>query len=116
MRFFIRLVVFAALLAIVAFLTRPGEEKAESMLRTEILSAVVGADIDTAASGADAIVLGLCKLKPNECYELLRSGIETRFDDRALFTRFEFRGLGKRAGCIGAFTTFFCPGGLRDDT
>lgn len=115
MRFAVRLVLLLLIVAVAAFLTRPGEEKAKTMLRTVILAAVAAADIETAASGADAVVLGLCKLKPNECYDLLRSGIETRFTDKSLFTTFEFRGLGKQGFCIGAFTTFLCPGGLRDD-
>ncbi|MCR9113936.1 MAG: hypothetical protein NXH84_11720 [Rhodobacteraceae bacterium] len=45
----------------------------------------------------------------------MRSGVKTRFQDQVLFTTFEFRGLGKQGLCIGAFTTFFCPGGLQAD-
>lgn len=115
MRGLIRLVVLLALIGGVAFLTRPGEAEAERNLRDMIVTAINSADIDAANSGVNAVALGLCKLKPDECYELLRSGVETRFQDQVLFTTFEFRGLGKQGLCIGAFTTFFCPGGLQAD-
>lgn len=116
MRGFIRLVVLVVIIGGIAFVTRPGKASAERTLRGMVLAAVNTADIDTASSGANAVALGLCKLKPDECYQLLRSGIETRFEDQALFTTFEFRGLGKQGLCIGAFTRFFCPGGLQADT
>jgi hypothetical protein len=53
-------------------------------------------------------------MRPSDCYELVRPEIDTVYTDYAVFSRFDIEGLGKEATCYGAFTRFFCPGGLKD--
>jgi hypothetical protein len=108
------LILIFILLAVAAFFTRPDARAAESALREQLLMAVAREDIGAGRGAAGNIALLTCKIRPSECYDLLRSQIEARFTDNYLFTRFEVQGFGKQARCIGAFTTFLCPGGLRD--
>jgi len=108
------LVALMILAAGAAYVTRPGEESAEAALKDQLMQALDREEISPGRGAGANVALGLCKLKPTDCYQLVRAGIETRFTDHTLFTRFDMAGFGKTAQCIGAFTTFHCPGGLRD--
>lgn len=109
------LIVVILLLVAAAFFTRPDARAAESALREHLLRAVAREEIGKSRGAAGNVALITCKIRPNECFDLVRSQLYTVYTDYGLFTRFSVRGFGKRASCIGAFTTFICPGGLRDD-
>lgn len=113
MRFFGFLIVLAGLAAGVAFVTKPGEAAAEAELREQVMTAVARRDLGEGQSTAQNLALAACKLRPNDCYDLLRSGIETTFTDHVLYVQFGLTGFDRQATCYGAFTRFYCPGGLR---
>ena len=113
MRFFGFLVVVLAVLAGVAYVTKPTEAEAEAILREELMTAVAMKELGEGRSTGENLALAACKLSLNDCYDLLRTGIETTFDDKGLFVRFDIAGFEREATCYGAFTRYFCPGGLK---
>ena len=110
----VRLVLILAVIAAIAWATKPDEEKAEATLREQLILAVGRADVGDSGSAGRDLALAVCKMRPSDCYELVRPEIDTVYTDYAVFSRFDIEGLGKEATCYGAFTRFFCPGGLKD--
>ncbi len=107
------LLVLGALAAGVAYVTKPDEAAAEATLREQVMLAVAKRQLGEGQSTAQNLALAACKLRPNDCYDLLRSGIDTAFIDRGVFVQFDLTGFERQATCYGAFTRFFCPGGMQ---
>ena len=98
-----------ALLA--AFLSKPGPDAAEAELRSQLMSAIANKQLGN-QDGLNAAALLACRLDPNSCYDLLRSGIDMTFEDRHLYAKLTLDGFDHSASCYGLYTRFFCPGGL----
>lgn len=114
MRFLGFMIVLLAVLAGIAYATKPGEAEAEAALRDELMTAVSREELGEGRSTAENLALAACKLSLSDCYDLLRTGIETTFEDRIFYVRFDMAGFDRKATCYGMFTTFFCPGGLAE--
>ena len=100
--------------AIAAAFTRPDAQRAEAVLKDQLLVALAKEEIGQGRGAARNLALIGCKLKPDDCYRVVRRKIGSVFTDYGLFTRFHIQGLGKTATCYGVFTHFICPGGLKD--
>ncbi len=107
------LVILLALLAGAAFVTKPSEADAEAALREQVMLAVARQELGEGRSTGQNLALAACKLRPNDCYDLLRSGLEVTYSDKTLFLRVDLEGFERRMTCYGAFTRFTCPGGLK---
>ena len=107
-RFLLGMIVMAL---IAAFITKPGPEAAQDALRDQIQLAVANEKFDN-KSGLDTAALLLCRADPSACTEFLMSGIDVEYEDRHLYARVDLDGYKMTATCYGAFTKFFCPGGL----
>ncbi len=97
--------------AIGAYLTNPSAADAESALRKELLDAISEERIKGKTAAESAALLG-CRLDPGTCFDLLRSMVDLKIEDRHLYSRLDLDGLGHRATCYGLFTQFVCPGGF----
>lgn len=97
-----------------AFLTKPAEADAEATLRDQLTLAVAREEIGEARGPAENIALAACKMRPTDCYELLRSVMEVTYTDKTLWLQVDVEGLGGRTTCYGAFAQFFCPGGWQE--
>ncbi len=109
MRFLIGLLVLAA---VAAYFTKPEEADAEAVLREQVMIGVAKEDIGQGRSTAENLALTACKLRPNDCYDLLRSGLDVTYTDQHLFLKVDLEGYERRATCYGAFGQFVCPGGF----
>lgn len=114
MRGIFRSLVLVALIGLAAHLTRPSEDAAEATLKDMVIQALAEQEIDPARGAGGNLALGLCKLDPNECYKVIRSGIEATYSQSTFHSQVQIAGFGKTASCYGMFTKFICPGGLRD--
>ncbi|MDA9865483.1 hypothetical protein N9C96_02280 [bacterium] len=113
MRFLGFLFVVLIVAAGVAFFTKPSEADAEAALRKYLTMAAAREELGDGRSTAQNLALAACKLSLNDCYDLVRTGIETEFTDKTLFVQFHIEGFDRVATCYGAFTQFVCPGGLK---
>ncbi len=107
------LVVLVGIVGAAAFLTKPSEADAEATLEEQVMMAVAKRDLGKGQSTAENLALAACKLRPSDCYELLRSGVETAFTDHTVYVKFTLDGFDRTAECYGAFGRFVCPGGLK---
>lgn len=96
-----------------AWLTKPDASDAEAALREEVMMAVARQELGEGRSAGGDLALAACKLRPSDCYDLLRSGLDVTFADRTVFVQVEISGFDRRATCYGAFTRFVCPGGFK---
>jgi len=113
---FFKILAALVLIAIAAaYFTKPDQARAEAALKDQLLMALAREDIGGTRGAAGNLALIGCKLKPQSCFELVRSGIDAKFQDHVLYTTYDIAGFGKTANCIGAFTTFLCPGGLKNE-
>jgi len=108
------LIIVLGLAAGAAFMTKPSAADAEAALREQITLAVAKQDLGEGRSTGENLALAACKLRPSDCYDLLRSGMDVIVTDQTFFTKVELDGFNRRATCYGAFTKFVCPGGLKD--
>ena len=107
----LKLLVLLGFVAVgMAFLTKPEQQDAEAALKEQLLEALERKEI-----GGGNLALAACKLQPQSCYDLVRTGIDATFTDHTLYTSYSISGFGKAANCLGAFATFVCPGGLSDE-
>ena len=113
MRFFGFLCILALIVAGAAFLTKPAEAEAEAALREQLTLAMAREELGQGRSTAQNLALAACKLRPRDCYDLIRSGIETQFADKTVYVQVDMAGFERVATCYGAFTKFVCPGGLK---
>ena len=97
--------------AIVAWLTNPGMDDAEAELKRQVFAALESQSMGS-GTGLDAAALLACRVSPEACYDLVRTGIDIRHDNRFLYSRFDLEGFGRNARCYGMFTKFYCPGGM----
>ena len=111
MRILILLIVFVLA---GAWLTKPDAADAEATLREEVISAVARQELGEGRGVGGDLALAACKLRPSDCYDLLRSGLDVTFADRTFFVLVEVSGFDRTAACYGAFTRFFCLGGFKD--
>ncbi|WP_146586919.1 hypothetical protein [Puniceibacterium confluentis] len=105
---------FALLMALgllAAWLTRPHEALAETELRAVILDALATEDIKGKDAATSLALMG-CRLDPGACYDLVRSALDTHYDDRIVYAVVTVSGFSRRARCYGIFATFVCPGGF----
>ncbi len=105
------LVLLIALGLLGAWLTRPDEDQARAEMRATILETLATQDLDGQDAIGAAALMG-CRLNPEGCYDLIRAGLDTNFEDRIFYSVFSVAGFDRRATCYGAFTTFACPGGF----
>lgn len=115
MRILSFLVTLTLIAATAAFFTKPDPQDVERQLKTVLFTELGKAELDDSRDGLGTAALIGCKLRPNDCYELLRSGLDLTYEDRTLYARIDLAGFGRRATCYGAFTKFACPGGLQKD-
>jgi hypothetical protein len=106
------LIVIAAVLAVAAFLTRPGPEDAERALREALYQRLFTTEIEAGREMLGNAAIIACRIEPAACYDVLRKGLDVTYEDRLLYARVTVEGFGRRASCWGAFTRFVCPGGL----
>jgi hypothetical protein len=97
--------------AIVAWLTNPGMDEAEAELKRQVFAALESQSMGS-GSGLDAAALLACRVSPEACYDLVRTGIDITHDNRYIYSRFDLTGFGREAKCYAIFTKFFCPGGM----
>lgn len=109
MRFLVLLLFLAAG---AAYLTKPSEADAEGALRERVMSAVARQELGAGRNTGENLALAACKLRPNDCYELLRAGLDVVFEDRTLYLKVDVAGFERQASCYGVFLRFFCPGGF----
>lgn len=107
------LVLLLVLAAGAAFLTKPSEADAEAVLREQVMIGVAMEDIGEGRSTGENLALAACKLRPSDCYDLLRSGLEVTYTDQTLFLKVDVEGFERKATCYGVFGRFFCPGGFQ---
>lgn len=101
----------AALVAIglgAAFVTKPGAAEFDAMLREAIREKIATTDVGSGEDPFATIALVGCKLRPSDCFELVRGALEVRIEDRVVYTVAHVSGLGREARCTGAFTRFLC--------
>lgn len=97
-----------------AYLTKPTEADAEALLRDQVMARVATEEVGEGRDAASNIALAACKLRPNDCYELLRSGMDVRYTDKTLWLQVDVEGMDRRVTCYGVFGRFFCPGGWEE--
>lgn len=107
------LVLLLVLAAGAAFLTKPSEADAEAVLREQVMIGVATQDLDEGRSTGENLALAACKLRPSDCYDLLRSGLDVTYSDQTLFLQVDVEGYERKATCYGVFGQFFCPGGFK---
>ena len=107
------LVLLLVLAAGVAFLTKPSEADAEAVLREQVIIGVATQDLGEGRSTGENLALAACKLRPSDCYDLLRSGLDVTYSDQTLFLKVDVEGYERKATCYGVFGQFFCPGGFK---
>ncbi|MGR3500800.1 hypothetical protein [Pseudaestuariivita sp.] len=111
MRGLIFILVVLGLLAGAAYATKPTKQDGERALKDQLLLALAKEELKRKTMGQQ-LALTLCRTSPEECYKLVRGEIDTDFTDQTLYVRYDVEGFDHRATCYGAFTQFFCPGGL----
>lgn len=114
MRPFLWLLVLVGLAAGAAWITRPGVDAFDALLRAEIERNIARKDVGASDDPIATIALVGCKLRPSDCFDVIRSGMEVRVEDRTFYSRFQIRGFGNEAACTGAFTKIWCDKGLFD--
>jgi hypothetical protein len=109
----LKLLIGAALaVALAAYVTKPGREDVDDALRRALFEKLFTTNIDEGRDMlGNAAIIG-CRLDPQSCFELLRSGLEVTYEDKILYARVTVEGFGRRAVCTGAFTRFNCPDGF----
>lgn len=108
MRLLRLVLLLAAMAAVAAWATRPGEAAFEAMLDDAVREKVATTDLDAAGQALPTLALAACKLRPTDCVALVREAIEVRYDRRLFTTRATVTGLGRETTCLGAFGRFFC--------
>ena len=101
------LIIVLVLVLGAAWLTKPDEADAETVLREQVMMAVAKEELGRGRSTGETLALAACKLRPSDCYDLLRSGLDVTYADQTLFLKVELSGFERRATCYGAFTRFF---------
>lgn len=96
-----------------AYVTKPDEADAEAVLRDQVMIAVARQELGEGRGPTEALALAACKLRPNDCYELLRSGLDVTYTDKTLYLQVDVAGFDRQARCYGVFTRFVCPGGFK---
>ncbi|MCW3783357.1 hypothetical protein [Defluviimonas salinarum] len=108
MRLILWLPVLAGIAAGAAWLTRPGSDAFDAHLRAAIERRIATTDVGTGDDPVATIALVGCKLRPSDCFTLLRQSLDVTIEDRVLYTRFHVKGLNHAATCTGAFTRIWC--------
>ncbi len=99
-------------LAVAGFLTRPGADEVEAELREGLYQRLFTTEIDAGRDMLGNAAIIACRLDPATCFDVLRQGLEVRYEDRWLYAKVEVEGFRRRAECWGAFGQFWCPGGF----
>ena len=106
MRRLFTLAVLLALVAVAAVATRPGPAQFDAMLRGAIADKLAQGDSPGGDPGM-TLALAACRLRPGDCFAVLRATLDVHFDQGLFFTTATVRGLTE-ATCTGAFTRFYC--------
>lgn len=109
------LVILIAVGAVAAWATRPGIDDFDALLKAELERRIATSDIGTEGDAVATIALIGCKLRPSDCFELVRETLDVKVEDKTFFTRFVVKGLGHEANCTGAFTRIWCSESVLGD-
>lgn len=101
--------------ATAAWLTRPKMDSFDALLKNAIENRIATTDIGAQSDAISTIALVGCKLRPSDCFDLIRNSIEVRMEDRTFYTRFTVTGFGRDATCTGIYTKLICSGGFGDE-
>lgn len=107
------LIIFAALLGGFAYLSKPDAADVDTKIAQTISKEIVEGDINASGDPAMALLLLTCKGNVETCTQIVQGGITTTLQDRYVYTAVDVSGFGFAATCYGAFTKFYCPGGLK---
>ena len=94
-----------------AWTMKPTEEDAEALLQNQVMARVATEQVGEGRDVASNVALAACKLRPDDCYDLLRSGMDVTYTDQTFWLRVDVEGMDRRVTCYGVFERFFCPGG-----
>ncbi len=97
-----------------AFATKPSQTDLEDEIRARLLEEIAAQSLES----DDPAILALtfaCKAGAQTCAELIRAGITVDYDDRILYSVARLEFLDTHASCVGVFSQFVCPGGIRKD-
>ncbi|MEZ5777860.1 MAG: hypothetical protein R3E44_05815 [Paracoccaceae bacterium] len=108
MRVILWVVVLALLVAVIAWLTRPDIRDFDATLKTQVESLVAKTDVGDDGDPVATLALVGCKLRPTDCFDVIRETLDVQMEDRGLYTRFMVKGLGRETTCTGAFTKIWC--------
>ena len=114
MRRFLWLLVLVGLVAGAAWVTRPGISAFDALLRAEIERNIAKKDIGSSDDPIATIALVGCKLRPSDCFDVIRGSLDVTVEDRTFYSRFQVKGFGNDTACTGAFTKVWCDKGLFD--
>lgn len=115
MRLLSLLVTLLLITTVAAAFTKPTQQDVEKELQAFILAELNRQDVNSDRNPlANAALIG-CKLRPGDCYEVLRSAIDMTYEDRTIYARIDIDGFERHATCYGAFGRITCPGGLKQD-
>lgn len=98
--------------AIAAFLTNPDLDDAEKTLKAQVMESIATKELGE-QDGLNTAAILACRVDPNGCYSLLRSGIDMTFENKYLYAKLDLKGFNRTASCFGMYDRFFCPGGLQ---
>ena len=115
MRLILWAILLAAVLAVAAWLTRPGIAAFDALLRETIQIRIATTDVDAGGGALETVALVGCKLKPSACFDLIRQSLDVVVEDRTVFTRFSVKGFDRETTCTGAFTKIWCAEPLLND-
>ncbi|WP_343080836.1 hypothetical protein [Ostreiculturibacter nitratireducens] len=115
MRLLSLIVVLALIAGAAALATRPGPEEFDAMLKAAIEEKIATTDIDGSGDAIETIALVGCKLRPSDCFALVREGFDVQVEDKTFYTRFTVDGFGQKATCTGAFTKIWCSEELLEE-
>ncbi|WP_347311323.1 hypothetical protein [Defluviimonas sp. SAOS-178_SWC] len=105
----------AVIVAGAAYATRPGMADFDALLRAAIERRIATTDVTTDGDALSTIALVGCKLRPSDCFNLVRKSLDVSAEDRTFFTRFTVVEGERRASCTGAFTKIWCEKGVLEN-
>lgn len=91
-------------------MTNPTVEEVETDLRQQIMMAINATNLSQDAGFGEVVLTGMCKLSPEECYQILRSTMNLQMHDYFVGKAIVVRAVdGSPTNCIGAVKRLWCP-------
>ena len=109
------LAVLALILAGAAYVTRPGIEDFDALLKTQIEAMVASTDVGASDDALGTVALIGCKLRPTDCIALIRESLDVTEEQHPLYSRFHVTAAKHEFTCTGAFTKIWCKRPLLQD-